>query len=230
MRLSFQRLWAAALVVAGVEAAGAATPAAGCFSDVVRISALVNLGAKVKVGIVDIATTNSYFVGAGQMAGPVEVVAIDYDKEEVTLRRGGTTCVLRLAADPNAPAAPEPIHLPGSPLYRGDAIERFLKENPGAVEKGLIKFPLVEVAPVAGRGETIEKFLRDNPEAARIANMPAEGKGEGIEKFLRDHPEIKVDDTPIPEGSLGPGIEAAMKNNPLILTNQLVPPPAPPAP
>ena len=206
-----------------------------CFSDVIRVSALVNIGDKVKVGIIDLATSNSYFVTAGQKAGTIDVVAIDYDKAQVTLRRGDTTCVLALAADPNAAKDVAEIHSPDSPLYRGEAIEKFLKENPNALQEGAIKFPVLMPSPPAtGHGETIDRFLSQNPEAARMANTPAVGRGEGIEKYLKQHPEIKVDDTPIPEGSLGPGIEAAMKNHPMMMSNgipnmpaQFVPPTKP---
>lgn len=216
-----------AIGLGGTARAADATPvAAGCFGDRVRISALVNLGGKSKVGIVDIATSNSYMLAAGGRAGDIEVVSIDYDREEVTLKRGDMSCVLRLAADPHAPRGPV-LSPQEAPFYRGEAIERFLRENPNAIEKGLVKLPLTPPPPVEGRGETIERFLRENPEAARIANTPAVGKGEGIERFLREHPEIKVDDTPIPEGSLGPGIEAALRQQPAMATNRLSAPPAP---
>lgn len=204
----------------------------GCFDDAIRISALVNSGGKVRVGIIELATSNSFFVGAGQRAGAVEVVAIDYDKELVTLRRGDKTCVLALAADPNAPRHPlQPARSPDAPDYRGEAIERFLAEHPEAVEQGLIKLPQLKPAPITtGFGEAIDQFLAQDPEAARLARTPAVGKGEGIERFLREHPEIKVDDTPIPEGSLGPGIEAAMRNNPVVVTGDVPHAPALPAP
>jgi len=205
---------------------------AGCFGDVVRISALVNSGGKVRVGIVELSTSNSYFVGTGQRAGAVEVVAIDYDKELVTLKRGDKVCVLALSADPTAPRQPAATVRPaGPPGYRGEAIERFLAEHPEAIEQGAIKFPPVDYPPItSGRGETIDRFLAENPEAARIANAPAVGKGEGIEKFLREHPEVKVDDSPIPEGSLGPGIEAALRNNPVMVTGGIPNAPAATAP
>lgn len=208
------------LLCTALTATTAAAENAACFSDIIRISALVNLGGKAKVGIIELATSNSYFVAAGQKAGQIEVVAIDYDAEKVTLRRGETTCILALAADPNAPTIIAETHSPDSPLYRGEAIEKFLRENPSALQEGAVKFPpLTPMPPATGHGETIDRFLSQNPEAARIANTPSVGRGEGIEKFLREHPEIKVDDTPVPEGSLGPGIEAAMKNHPMVISN-----------
>jgi hypothetical protein len=216
--MSFSRL--AALGIA-LLAGLARADGTNCFADLIRITALVNSANRVRVGVVEIATSNSYFVAAGQRAGSIDVVAIDYDKELVTLRRGDTTCILALAADPNAPKTMlAEVRTPDSPLYRGEAIEKFLKEHPEAVEQGQIKFPPIDAVPItSGHGETIDRLLSQNPEAARIANTPVTGRGEGIEKFLREHPDVKIDDTPIPEGSLGPGIEAAMKNNPVILSN-----------
>jgi hypothetical protein len=115
-----------------------------------------------------------------------------------------------------------------SPLYRGEAIENFLKEFPEALSNGMIKFPLPVAPPAQGKGETIEKFLRENPELAKKVNQPVVGRGEGIETFLKQHPEIKVSDKPIPPGSLGPGIEEAMKKNPVVITNTI--PGMPPQP
>lgn len=216
---------AVATTLASPSHGAAPAPADNCFSDRIRVSALVHLGDKSKVGIVEIATSNSYMLAAGGKAGDIEVVAIDYEREEVTLKRGVTTCVLHLAADPNAVRAAGNLTPQEAPFYRGEAIEQFLRENPNAIEKGLVKLPLTPPPPVEGRGETIERFLRENPEAARIANTPVVGKGEGIESFLRAHPEIKVDDRPIPEGSLGPGIEAAMRKNAATTNGLTAPPP-----
>jgi hypothetical protein len=224
MKILCLSVLAAVFLAGGIRAANS-----DCFGDVIRITALVNSGNKVKAGVVELATSNSYFVAAGQQAAGIEIVSINYEKDIVTLRRGDKICVLALSADPNAPKNVEEVHSPDSPLYRGEAIEKFLRENPKAVQEGTIKFPTPPPAvPATGHGETIDRFLSQNPEAARIANTPAVGKGEGIEKYLREHPDIKIDDTPIPEGSMGPGIEAALKNNPIIITNGIpnfVPPP-----
>lgn len=231
--ISFKNLIAAALLTAA--SAANAAPAGQCFSDSIRVSALVNLGKTVKVGIIDIAKSNSYFVAAGESAGPVDVIAIDYAKEQVTLRKGGVTCVLNLAGDPNAQkaaAAAAAALRPESPDYRGEAIEKFLREHPEAVDEGAIKFPLFADDTLSvGHGPGIDAFLSQHPDIARDMEKPAVGKGEGIEAFLREHPEIKIDDTPLPEDSLGPGIEEAMKKNALVVTNnfkQILPPPAAP--
>ncbi|MFH0907223.1 MAG: hypothetical protein V1929_00470 [bacterium] len=203
-----------------------------CFDDAIRVSALISSGGKVKVGIVEAESNRSYLVSPGEKAGDVEVVSADYEKETVILRRGTEDCILVLAADPNAKPPPELIEaLASSPLYRGEAIENFLKEFPDAIDKGLIKFPLPISPPAKGKGEGIEKFLRENPELAKKVDQPVVGRGEGIEKYLKEHPEIKVNDQPISEGSLGPGIEAAMKDNPKIITNAIpgITPPMPPS-
>ena len=209
-----------------------------CFDDTIRVSALISSGGKVKVGIVEAKSNQSYLVSPGEKAGDVEVVSADYEKETVMLRRGTEDCILILAADPNAKPPPEVVEaLAKSPLYRGEAIENFLKEFPNAISNGMIKFPLPVAPPAKGKGEGIEKFLRENPELAKKVDQPVVGRGEGIEKYLKEHPEIKVNDQPIPEGSLGPGIEQAMKNNPKIITNaipgmpaqMMAPPPAAPA-
>ena len=200
-----------------------------CFDDAIRVSALISSGGKVKVGIVEAKSNQSYLLSPGEKAGNVEVVSADYEKETVMLRRGKEDCILVLAADPNAKPPPEVVEaLTSSPLYRGEAIENFLKEFPDAIDKGMIKFPLPVAPPAVGKGEGIEKFLRENPELAKKVDQPVVGRGEGIEKYLKEHPEIKVNDQPIPEGSLGPGIEAAMKNNPKIITNSIpgITPPA----
>lgn len=215
------------ILVAGNEPV---TSIPSCFDDAIRVSALISSGGKVKVGLVEAKSNQSYLLSAGEKAGDVEVVSADYEKETVILRRGTEECILVLAADPNAEPPPEAIAaLAASPLYRGEAIENFLKEFPDAVDKGMIKFPLPVSPPAVGKGEGIEKFLRENPELAKKVDQPVVGRGEGIEKYLKEHPEIKVSDQPIAEGNLGPGIEAAMKNNPKIITNAIpgITPPAP---
>jgi hypothetical protein len=220
------------VIVAGGEAK-AEPDQPSCFGGDIRVSALITSGGKVKVGIVDSITDASYLVGAGEMAGSVEVVTADYQTETVVLKRGHETCTLSLAADPNAPLIQAPAALAAmedSPLYRGEAIENFLKEFPEAMSNGMMKFPLPVSPPAEGKGEAIDAFLREHPEIARDIDKPVVGRGEGIESFLRAHPEIKVSDEPIPEGSLGPGIEEAMRNNPTIESNAfegMFPPPAP---
>ena len=215
--------------------AAAALSGPACFDDHIRISALISAGGKVKVGIVETGTQNSYLVSPGESAGDVLVVSADYEREQVVLRRGNDVCTLNLAADPNAVQPALNLAPPIEPVFRGEAIEKFLRENPNAMKEGAVKFPLPVMPPAVGKGEGIESFLRQHPELAAKANQPAVGKGEGIEAYLKAHPEIKVSDAPIPEGSLGPGIEAALKASPQMLTNRapgipanLIPPPAAP--
>ncbi len=193
------------------DAPAAFTPAEpSCFGDKVRVSALISSGDKVKVGIVETATKASYLVSPGEQAGPVEVISVDYDREIVTLKMGEQICTLNLAGDPNAPQYAPQAAKPAENVYRGEAIESFLRENPNAVEQGMVKFPLPVMPDAVGKGEGIEQFLRDNPEAAATADKTAEGKGESIESFLKAHPEIKVDEE-IKPGSFGSGIDAELK-------------------
>ena len=201
-------------------APAAALSQPSCFDDHIRISALISSGGKVRVGIVETASQNSYLVSPGETAGDVVVVSADYDREQVVLRRGAEVCTLNLAADPNAVRPALNLLPPPEKVYRGEAIENFLRENPDVLREGHVKFPLPVMPEAVGKGEAIESFLRDHPELAAKANTPAVGRGEGIESYLKAHPEVKVQDAPIPEGSLGPGIEAALKANPQILTNQ----------
>lgn len=196
-----------------------------CFGDKVRISALISSGGKVKVGLVLPETKASYLVAAGQKAGGIEVVSADYERELVVLRMGDQVCSLSLSSDPNAPV-PEVAKnnlqpFPNDGIYRGEAIEQFLRENPNALENGMVKFPMpVDLTPAKGKGEGIEAFLRENPELAAELDKPVEGKGEGIEAFLREHPEIKVIDEPVTEG-FGPGIEEQLRLHPELWTNAL---------
>lgn len=201
--------------------------AADCFNDTIRITALVRQAGKAKVGIVELANTNSAFVAVGGKMAGIEIVSIDYEKEVVTMKRGDTLCILSLAADPNAPKGPMiaagGARGPDSPDWRGEAIEKFLRENPDAMKDGDIKLAELEPEPeVKGFGPSIDAILAQNPELARKMEKPTEGKGEGIENFLKANG-LKVDDAPIPEGSLGPGIEEAMKKAGLVIENN--PPP-----
>lgn len=199
---------AAALLASGVLAATVPDPS--CFDGKVRISALISSGGSVRVGIVETATRASYLVSPGQTAGDVEVLEADYDRETVVLRWRGETCTLNLSSDPDAIQYAQNLVPPPENIYRGEAIEAFLRENPNAVQDGIIKFPLPVMPDAVGKGEGIERFLREHPELAAQADQEAVGKGEGIEKFLRENPDIKVQDE-IPEGSFGSGIDAELK-------------------
>ena len=215
------------------EAAASAPVEPSCFGDAIRISALILSGGGVKVGIVETATKASYLVRPGEKAGNVEVVSADYDKETVVLQMGDAVCTLHLASDPNA----EPIDItavnPATGIFRGEAIEQFLRDNPAAIDEGVIKFPLPMMPPAQGRGEGIEAFLRNNPALAAELDKPVVGKGEGIEKFLKENPELNTPDEVVIDG-FGPGIEEQMRLHPELFTNNIpgfeVPPEAQPAP
>lgn len=191
---------------------------ASCFDDAVRISALIQFPDGIRVGVVDAASGESRILGIGEPFAGIEVIDADYDTEIVTLRRGEEQCVLSLADDPDA------IRLPSDftthpELYRGEAIERFLREFPNAEADGMIKFPIrPPLEPVTGKGPGIEAFLQQNPEWAEMADMVVTGLGPGIERLIAENPDL-VPPAEIPEGGLGPGIEAAMQNQPLLETN-----------
>ena len=190
-----------------------------CFNGTIRISALIQFPDTIKVGFVDSRNGRSYLLSPGESAGDVEVIESNYENESVVLKLGDEYCTMKLDNDPNAPAPvvpPVPAYDPE--FFKGEAIERFLKEFPNAVEDGLIKFPLVAPKPVAGRGETIERMLNEHPEMRAIADMVVTGRGPGIEAMMAEHPELAVP-VEIPEGSLGPGIEEAMRNNPSAVSN-----------
>lgn len=191
-----------------------------CFGDAIRVSALISSGGGVKVGLVETSTKASYLIRPGETAGGVEVVSADYETETVVLRMGDAICTLHLAADPNAPVIDLTAPNPATGIFRGEAIDQFLRENPTALEDGIVKFPLPVMPPAQGRGETIEAFLRDHPEIAAQLDKPVVGKGEGIEAFLRENPEARVPDDVVIEG-FGPGIEEQLRLHPELLTNLL---------
>lgn len=198
--------------------AGASINEPSCFGDKIRISALISTGDKVKVGIVETASKASYLVSPGERAGDVEVLDVDYERETVTLRLGQEICTLNLASDPDAVYYAQEEAPATEEVYRGEAIEQYIRDNPDAMQKGMIKFPLPMMPDAVGKGESIERFLRENPEMAAKVDEPAVGKGEGIESFLKAHPEINADQE-IPEGSFGPGIDEQLRLHPEMWTN-----------
>jgi hypothetical protein len=192
--------------------------APSCFGGVIRISALIQVTDRVKVGFVDARDGSSHLLSPGETAGDVIVVDADYATETVVLQLGDALCTLRLNADPDADRSVvlnEPVD---ETYFRGEAIERFLTEFPNAIEDGLIKFPLTPPPPVTGKGETIERFLNENPEWRALADMVVTGRGPGIEALLAENPELDIP-LEIPPGSLGPGIEQALRDNPDAATN-----------
>jgi hypothetical protein len=179
MLISFQHPVAgfAAVLAATVLAAAPSSGAA----DRVRVSALVDGADGVRVGIVDDATGGSWMLKPGARRGDVTVLAADFAREEATLRIAGEERVYRLVCDTNGWLAAQG---PESPGYRGAAIEAFVRDHPGAVEHGRIKFPRVD-EPARGRGEGIEAALAADPALRQAAGVPAEGLGSGIEEALR---------------------------------------------
>jgi hypothetical protein len=207
-----------------------------------RVSALIQFSGGTKVGFVDVANKDTFFLGVGDRHHGVELVEADFEGERVILRKEETTWALKLATDPNAPAfvapAPPVAPLPPSDVYRGEGIEKFLREYPEAVVKGnlpTLTGPPPDAKPVEGFGEGIEKFLRENPELAKKARQPAVGRGETIERFLRENPEL-AEQVNRPVQGKGEGIERFLREHPELET-QAGPgipldarPPEPPAP
>ncbi|HMP73112.1 MAG TPA: hypothetical protein PKE55_07600 [Kiritimatiellia bacterium] len=191
---------------------------APCLGEHLRVSALIQLEDGIRVGIVDASSADSAILAVGETFAGLTLLSADYQAERVILQRGEHTCELSLADDPNAIILP-PAYTTHPELYRGEAIERFLREFPNAEADGLIKFPLQPpLEPITGRGPGIEALLQQHPEFADLADLVVTGRGPGIERFLSENPDL-APPTEIPEGRLGPGIEEALRNHPHIETN-----------
>ncbi|MBI3986985.1 MAG: hypothetical protein HY343_08705 [Lentisphaerae bacterium] len=98
-----------------------------------------------------------------------------------------------------------------APAFKGESIEKFLKEHPEAARQFPSPISLQSPDPnfrFDGKGETIEKFLKEHPEATRQFPSPiplsppdptmnAQGRGNTIETFIKDQP-TAVQTFPLP--------------------------------
>ncbi|MCX6996646.1 MAG: hypothetical protein NTV49_06080 [Kiritimatiellaeota bacterium] len=128
-------------VSGGVQAATAVTNLnlADTFAKSLRMSALLDLPAGPRVGLINTALTNqSYYLGVGEKSDDgVELVSINYLAEEAVLRKGLETVVLKLSATVTNSAASirmfDRVQYPPSPAdpsaERRSYWERHRQEN-----------------------------------------------------------------------------------------------------
>ena len=167
-----------------------------------RLTALVQSPDGLRVGIVDPTQRREYWLAPGQTEDGLTLAGVNFGGEQATVRSGDAERVLRLRAGEEPPPETGTI---------AESTAQFLREFPDAVEKGLIRLPvIVPPPPAAGRGETIEAFLRKDPAARALADQPQTGLGSGIEGFLRQQPGA-AKPAPIPLGQRGETIEKALQ-------------------
>lgn len=139
------------------------------FARTLRLSALLEVeDGGLRAGIVDQQTQKSFFLGEGEVVEGIELVSVDYDNEEVVLRRGSEMAVLKLASTEIQPLGPaeqqarlqevsrRPSYAerrrlreerrrqpPPEPKYTGEELERHLREyQMEVIRQGLPPLPI----------------------------------------------------------------------------------------
>jgi hypothetical protein len=182
----------------------AATAAGGDDGPPVRLTALLQQGDRVRVGLVLAGDGRSLLLAPGQSAGDVEVLSADYDAGEARLRWRGRDLRLALVGRVVDVGLAGPA--PDAALFPAGALEGFFAEFPEFRSGGRGKL-LLEAPPVpSDRGETIERALAADPALREAVDGVVTGRGPTIEAILKAQPDLPPAPDATPSG-LGPEIE-----------------------
>lgn len=81
------------------EASQPQAPLGDVFSKEFEMKAIVDDGTGVRVGLLDKKTNKSFFLGVGESGEGLQLVSVDYDKEEAVVKKDGETAVVKLRPD-----------------------------------------------------------------------------------------------------------------------------------
>jgi len=71
-------------------------PPSESFAKKIRMSALLEDEGRIRVGLIDMTTNESFFLGVGDMELGIELISADYETEEAVLRKGPEMAVIKL--------------------------------------------------------------------------------------------------------------------------------------
>ncbi len=158
-----------------------------------KMQAIIDDGRNIRVGFLNKKNNENIYLSVGETINGIELVSVNYDDEESTVRMGNETLVFSLRPDDKTQSEkvssskkasrtrrrPFFTKLKGTKAktlqqigqklpFRGETIENFLKKYPEAA----LQYPSPirssdSTNPAVGRGETIERFLSENPDAIR---------------------------------------------------------------
>jgi hypothetical protein len=154
------------------------------FARTLRLTALIELdGGGAKAGIIDSASNASLYLAVGQAQDGVELVSVDFAREEAVLRKGAETVTLKLAggatpapAGPGgaAPAAGVPAPPGAPPLSAAMRMSYAERRRLRADDRRVVTPSPAAPAPPA-------------PVAAPATSAPPRLTGADLEKHLRDY-------------------------------------------
>jgi len=166
-----------------------------------RLSALVRTIDTTKAGIVDTVEGRSFFLAVGESEDGLHLIEARYDRESAIVQVGDERLYLVLDYGETFERFEEFEEDTPLPLFRGTAIEAFLRENPDAERKLVYAVEQDEDDPAPDGdeasadereqdehwlGEGIEAHMEKDADYRERARQPAVGRGEGIERFLED--------------------------------------------
>ena len=97
---------------------GAAGPAlCESFAKDYEMKAIIDDGDKIQVCVLDKKTKKHIYLGIGQEISGMQLVSVNYDKEEAMLQMDTETAVIKLHPDKNIGAAPAMARAPGLPSF-----------------------------------------------------------------------------------------------------------------
>jgi len=129
--------------VAPIVPAGDAGLAVGeSFAKDYEMKAIIDDGDKIQLGILDKKTNKHIYLNIGQEISGMQLVSVNYDKEEAVLKMGAETTVIKLHPDKDKDkdAAPAMAGAPGLPTFgmprknlaAEDAVSPFSLNDPGS--------------------------------------------------------------------------------------------------
>ena len=158
----------------------------------IRVSALIDTGSGIKVGIINNHTGNSFLLAENEEVEGVRLISADYDTERICIQAEGTEYWFNLQGDPVARSEAEErakrrdflATLPGD---LGETINQLMAENPNAKMR-MFETPFIspETNAVTGLGAGIETLLKEQGQDPSVLPTNITGRGETIEKLMNE--------------------------------------------
>jgi len=166
------------------------------FAKHLEMRAIIDYGDEIRVGFLDKKSKENIYLSVGENIDGIELVSVDYQNEEATLRKGQETSIFSLKKDKTESGKKLPgktaakIAQPVAPRRRRPFFSKIKKPNARILDRDGSTIPF--------SGKTIEAFLKEHPGIATQYPSPirpspptlqAGDRGETIERFLLENPD-----------------------------------------
>ena len=170
------------------------TPIEESFAKHLEMRDIIDYGYEIRVGFLDKKSKENIYLGIGENIDGIELVSVDYENEEATLRKDHETSVLALKK--NKKTAGKAMPKISADRSTQTAVARRRRPFFTSLKKRKITPITTDGSAMPFRGKTIEEFLKEHPEVAGQYPSPihpsgqilqAGKRGETIERFLHEN-------------------------------------------